>query len=70
MKPAMTPKSWRLNHADERPTEIAEILAVGLQRALAPKSSEVCGHGGESSLHILPDQSGHPAPVTRRNSDG
>jgi hypothetical protein len=55
---------------EERLTELAEILAAGLMRVAARKSSEVCAVSGESSLHILPDQSGHPAPVTRRMSDG
>jgi hypothetical protein len=55
---------------EERLSEVAEILAAGLMRVAARKSSEVCAVSGESSLHILPDQSGHPAPVTRRLSDG
>jgi hypothetical protein len=50
--------------------ELAEILALGLQRALARKSSEVRADGGESSLHILPGQSVHPNPMDRRTSDG
>jgi hypothetical protein len=53
-----------------RLAEIAEILAIGLQRALARKSSEVCADCGESSLHILPGQSVHPTPVDRRTPDG
>jgi hypothetical protein len=38
--------------------ELSELLAIGLQRALRRKSSEVCRGTGESSLHIPPDQSG------------
>lgn len=49
--------------------EIAEILTAGLQRALARKSSSKSAGTGESSLHILPGQSGHPSPEDRRTSD-
>jgi hypothetical protein len=55
--------------ADDRVAELAEILAAGLQRALARKSSRVYEHSGESSLPILPDQSVHPSPLDRRKSD-
>jgi hypothetical protein len=55
--------------APEHLSEIAEILAVGLQRAFARKSSEVCATTGESSLHILPNQSGDPTSENRRTSD-
>jgi hypothetical protein len=44
-------------------------LALALQRALARKSSEVCRRTGESSLHILPDQSGDPNSKDRRAPD-
>jgi len=50
--------------------EIAELLAAGLTRVLARKSSDVCAETGESSLHLPPDQSGHPTPDNRRMSDG
>jgi hypothetical protein len=53
----------------ERIAEIAEILGAGLQRALARKSSEVSADSGESSLHILPGQSGDPTPLDRRTPD-
>jgi hypothetical protein len=46
------------NPAD-RLAEIAEILAVGLQRHVAWQSSEFSAEGGESLLHFTPDQSGH-----------
>ena len=49
--------------------ELAELLAAGLQRALARKSRGVCADTGESSLHLPPDQSGHPTPDHRRTSD-
>jgi hypothetical protein len=38
--------------------EIAEILAVGLTRLEARKSSRKSADFGESSLHFTPDQSG------------
>jgi hypothetical protein len=56
--------------AKDRLCETAELLAVGLQRALARKSSEVYRSIGESSLHIPPDQSADPTSVDRRISDG
>jgi hypothetical protein len=39
-------------------TEIAEILAGGLMRLAARKSSRKSAEIGESSLHFTPDQSG------------
>lgn len=42
----------------ERLAEIAEILAAGLMRLEARKSSELPAHCGESSLHFSPEQSG------------
>jgi hypothetical protein len=53
----------------DRIAELAEILAMGLQRALARKSSAKSAGTGESSLHILPGQSGDPSPEDRRTSD-
>jgi hypothetical protein len=50
--------------------EIAEILAAGLMRVLARKSSGVCTASGESPLDIPATKSGHPTPETRRMSDG
>jgi hypothetical protein len=46
------------SNADERILEIAEILAVGLSRLEARKSSRKSADFGESSLHFTPDQSG------------
>lgn len=44
-------------------SEIAELLAFGLTRLMARKSSEISPHSGESSLHFSPDQSGgRPIP--------
>jgi hypothetical protein len=42
--------------------EIAEILALGLMRLLARKSSGLSTGGGESSLPISVDQSGCASP--------
>lgn len=50
---------------DERLTEIADILALGLMRLRLPKSSPLSADGGESSLHFPPDQSGAASPETR-----
>lgn len=47
----------------EHLTEIAEILAIGLQRLIARQSSEISADGGESSLHFTPDQSGAGSPI-------
>jgi hypothetical protein len=56
--------------AGERLSEIAEILAAGLMRVVARKSSPISADTGESSLDISGHQSGHPTPVDRRMSDG
>ena len=45
----------------ERIVEIAALLAEGLMRLRAPKSSAIDREFGESSLHISPDQSGDAA---------
>ena len=56
--------------AAERIAEIAEILAAGLMRLHARKSSHLSPDAGDSLLHISPGQSGHPNPDHRRTSDG
>ena len=53
--------------AQERLDEIAEILAAGLMRLNARKSSALSKHGGESSLDYAAHQSGH---ADRLTSDG
>lgn len=58
------------SEASERVAEIAEILAAGLMRVLAPKSSPISADTGESSLHLSPPESGHRTPIIRRTSDG
>jgi hypothetical protein len=45
--------------AAERLDEIADILAAGLIRLSARKSSALSCDHGESSLDFSPDQSGH-----------
>ena len=48
--------------ASDRISEIAEILAAGLTRLEARKSSRKPAEFGESSLHFSPDQSGGVPP--------
>ena len=43
----------------DRLDEIADILAAGLMRLRAGKSSALSRDGGESSLDYSPDQRGH-----------
>jgi hypothetical protein len=50
--------------ASERLGEVAEILALGLQRLIARQSSELSADSGESSLHYDASQSGHAKPVS------
>ena len=45
--------------ATERIAEIGEILAAGLMRLRARKSSQLSAEDGESSLHFMPPESGH-----------
>ena len=51
-------------------TEIAEILAAGLMRLMARKSSPISADIGEVSLDFSATKSGHPTTVDRRISDG
>jgi len=53
--------------AEERIGDIAAILAAGLMRALARKSSVIGAEPGEVSLHFSLDQSGHARRRTREN---
>lgn len=50
--------------------EVCGILARGLIRLRAhrPKSSELCGDGGESRLDFIADQSGHANPSHKRTA--
>lgn len=47
--------------------EVAQILAAGLMRLLARKSSSKSAHFGESFLDISAVKSGHPTPKVREN---
>jgi hypothetical protein len=55
-------------NASERLAEIAEILALGLQRLITRQSSELSADCGESSLHFTPDQSGAGSPIQPEDS--
>ena len=44
--------------------EIGEILAIGLTRLKARKSSRKTAEFGESSLHFTPEQSGDAPPCS------
>jgi hypothetical protein len=56
--------------ATERLDEIGELLAAGLMRLRARKSSQLSGDIGESSLDCAAQQSGHPTPLDWRMLDG
>ncbi len=49
---------------NDRLSEICEILAAGLARLEARKSSRKSAEIGESSLHFTPDQSGDAPPCS------
>jgi hypothetical protein len=51
--------------SDEYLAEIAEILATGLMRLRARKSSRISADGGERSVDFTPDQSGHAIGVSQ-----
>ncbi len=55
---------WRMS-IEERLDEIADILATGLIRLRARKSSSLSRDRGESSLDFSPEQSGHADGLTR-----
>ncbi len=52
----------------DQASEIAEILAAGLTRLEARKSSRKPTEFGESSLHFSPDQSGGVPPYSAEAS--
>jgi len=52
----------------ERLAEIAEILAAGLMRLQARKSSALSADCGDSSVDFLPDRSGHADAPKRRTA--
>jgi hypothetical protein len=51
--------------ADERLSEVAEILATGLMRLHARKSSPLSPHAGEGSLDCAAGQSGHADALSK-----
>jgi hypothetical protein len=53
--------------SNERLTELAEILAVGVVRLRARKSSGMCPDIGESSLDCVAHQSGDQDPCSRES---
>ena len=53
----------------ERLSELAEILAAGLMRLQARKSSGKSAGSGESSLDCPAHRSGHPNPYDGGNRD-
>ena len=60
-----SPKSTETDlESRDRVSEIAEILAVGLTRLEARKSSGKPAEFGESSLHFSPEQSGGVPPYS------
>jgi hypothetical protein len=62
---SMNPLDPRHMTAAERLDEIADILAMGLMRLRARKSSPLSRDRGESSLDFSPGQSGHARPRER-----
>jgi hypothetical protein len=56
--------------ATDRLAEIAEILAAGLKRLWARKSSRISADLGESSLDLPDTESGHSTSAGRRIADG
>jgi hypothetical protein len=58
----MLPSSLPDNSASERISEITSLLALALTRIQSRKSSNKAGAFGESSLHILHNQSACGSP--------
>ena len=55
--------------SDRRIFEVAELLAAGLMRLAARKSSRIARKRGESSLHFSAAESGDPARIGRENRE-
>jgi hypothetical protein len=62
----MNPLSLNRMSTDERLDEIAALLAAGLMRLRARKSSPLSRHDGESSLDFSADQRGHASTKGRQ----
>jgi len=54
--------------AKERLAELGDLLARGVMRLQAPKSSRLSADRGDSSVDFLPDQSGHADAPKRRTA--
>jgi len=54
--------------ADERLAELGELLARGVMRLQAPKSSRLSADRGDSFVDFVPDQSGHADAPKRRTA--
>jgi hypothetical protein len=52
----------------ERLAELGELLARGVMRLQARKSSRLSADRGDSSVDFLPDQSGHADAPKRRTA--
>jgi len=52
----------------ERLAELGEILAAGLMRLHARKSTPLSADRGDSSVDFLPDRSGHADAPRRRTA--
>jgi hypothetical protein len=65
----MTPRTHPENSAKHL-SEISEILAAGLMRLMARKSSQISTDTGDVSLDFSATESAHPTSVDRRISDG
>ena len=64
----MNPLNPELMSADERLAEICQILALGLMRLNARKSSELSRDRGESSVDFYALESGHAGRTKRRTA--
>jgi hypothetical protein len=62
----MNPLSPDRMTPSERLAEVTRLLALGLIRLRVRQSSRVSELPGDSSLHILPRQSGHAKRPRRR----
>ena len=64
------PGSFASSTPKERLGAIADILAAGLMRILARKSSGKSNQTRDCSLDFSATESGHPMPVSGRTMDG
>jgi hypothetical protein len=54
--------------AEERIAELGQLLALGLMRLHARKSSRLSADCGDSSVDFVPDRSGHADAPKRRTA--